>query len=67
SATGAPPQEGERPHYVVERTDKERFGKMLVKGQMLYHHFPNKYENALWQAHDYLLERESRGKGKGGV
>jgi hypothetical protein len=43
------------PHYICERTDKDNFTTVLVKSNLMVHHFPNKYENGLRKAHDYIL------------
>lgn len=44
-------------HYVVERSDKDHFASVHVKTNMLYHHFPNKYDNGLRKAHEWIVKK----------
>ncbi|KAJ3168430.1 hypothetical protein HK101_011637 [Irineochytrium annulatum] len=52
----------ETPHYVMELSDKANFVTVMVKINMLYHHFPNKYENGMMKAHDWILEEQEATK-----
>ncbi|KAI8850183.1 hypothetical protein BC829DRAFT_432095 [Chytridium lagenaria] len=54
--SGVKAVDDERPHYVLERSDRHRFLDVQVKLDMLWDHIPSRYENGLKKAHDWLLE-----------
>ncbi|KAJ3261310.1 hypothetical protein HK103_005918 [Boothiomyces macroporosus] len=58
--TGNPILDDEEPHYVVERSIPEHFDDVHFKVDMIFHHFNNKYDNALRKAHDWLVEYHKR-------
>ncbi|TPX69663.1 hypothetical protein SpCBS45565_g02326 [Spizellomyces sp. 'palustris'] len=62
AVTGNPLIDDIVPHYLVERSQKELFCNIQFKNNFLYHHFPNKYDNALRKAHDYLEEKRDEVK-----
>jgi hypothetical protein len=54
-STGNPLIDAPSPHYIVENSSPDHFGDVHIKMDMIFHHFLNKYDNALRNAHDFLV------------
>ncbi|KAI8897503.1 hypothetical protein BC833DRAFT_649541 [Globomyces pollinis-pini] len=54
--TGHPLIDDPEPHYVIEKSIPEFFDDLHLKIDMIFFHFPNKYDRGMRESHDWLID-----------